>query len=281
MGIQPTPSSQIAPQLTDQFSGLMLADMLVRVGVRVSAAVVFVLYTISGRHDLFSATAFNQIPQVLRWSLLFCIGWYGWWETSLQIQEAIRGTGRESGRTWFVRRKRARRMKSILLLPHTPEHLRTLLEGADTYQSRFQIKVAAGVGDFLAGPEVSAEFLERLNGPAAADPWKDGFAILHMADNTVIGLCSFTGPPSMDGVVEIAYGIAPGYQNRGHAREAAQELIAYAFADERVRTVRAHTLPQDSASTRVLTKCGFALIGEVTHGDDGVVWRWERQREAG
>ena len=259
----------------------MLADVLVRAGVRVSAAVVFVLYTISGQHALFSAAAFNQIPQVLRWSLLFCIGWYGWWETSLQIQEAIRGSGRESVRSWFVRRRRARRIKSVLLLPHTPEHLRTLLEGADTYQSRFQIKLAAGVRDFLAGPEVSAEFLERLNGPAMADSWKDGFAVFHLADNTVIGLCGFTGPPSSDGAVEIAYGIAPGYQNRGHAGEAAQELIAYAFADERVRTVCAHTLPQDSASTRVLTKCGFALIGEVTHGDDGVVWRWERQREAG
>jgi RimJ/RimL family protein N-acetyltransferase len=277
--MQLNPSNPTVPQLPDQIPGLMLADMLVRVGVRVAAVVVFLLYTISGQHDSFSAAAFNQIPQVLRWSLLFCIGWYGWWETSLQIQEAIRGARPESGQAWFVRRRRARRMKSIRLLAHTPEHLRTLLEGADAYQSRFQIKVAAGVRDFLAGPEVSAEFLERLNGPAAADPWKDGFAILHFADNTVIGLCGFTGPPSMDGVVEIAYGIAPGYQNRGHAREAAQELIAYAFANERIRTVRAHTLPQDNASTRVLTKCGFARIGEVTHAADGVVWRWEMQRE--
>ena len=172
-------------------------------------------------------------------------------------------------------------MKCIRLLAHTPEHLRALLEGTDAYQNRFQIKMAAGVRDFLAGPEVSAEFLERLNGPAAADPWKDGFAVFHLVDNTVIGLCGFTGPPSMDGVVEIAYGIAPGYQNRGLAREAAQELIAYAFANERVRTVCAYTLPQNNASTRVLTKCGFALIGEVTHRDDGVVWRWEKQREVG
>ena len=77
-------------------------------------------------------------------------------------------------------------MKCIRLLAHTPEHLRALLEGTDAYQNRFQIKMAAGVRDFLAGPEVSAEFLERLNGPAAADPWKDGFAVFHMADNTVI-----------------------------------------------------------------------------------------------
>ena len=99
------------------------------------------------------------------------------------------------------------------------------------------------------------------------------------ADNTIIGQCGFTGPPSADEMVEIAYGIAPGYQNRGHATEAAQELIAYAFASGRVRTIRGHTLPQHNPSTRVLRKCGFTLIGEVTHSEDGIVWRWEMTRQ--
>jgi RimJ/RimL family protein N-acetyltransferase len=170
-------------------------------------------------------------------------------------------------------------MERISLLSHTPEHLRALLEGTDVYERRFNIKVADGVRDFLVGPEVSAEFLERLNGPAPADPWKDGFAVVHIADSTVIGFGSFTGPPSADEMVEIAYGIAPGYQNRGHATEAAQELITYASASGQVRTIRAHTLPQHNASTRVLLKCGFTLIGEVTHAEDGVVWRWEMTRE--
>jgi ribosomal-protein-alanine N-acetyltransferase len=170
-------------------------------------------------------------------------------------------------------------MQKISLLSHSPEHFRALLEGAEAYERRFGLRVAEGLRDFVAGPEVSADFLERINGPAVADPWIDGFALLHIADNTVIGLCSFTGPPSADGMVEIAYGIAPAYQNRGHATEAAQALIAYATASGRVRTVRAHTLPQHNASTRVLRKCGFTLIGEVTHPDDGIVWRWEMTRE--
>jgi RimJ/RimL family protein N-acetyltransferase len=108
-------------------------------------------------------------------------------------------------------------VQKVSLLSQTPEHLRTLLEGADAYERRFHIEVAEGVTDFLAGPDVSAEFLERLNGSAAADPWKDGFAVVHIADNTVIGLCSFTGLPGADGTVEIAYGIAPGHRKRGRA----------------------------------------------------------------
>jgi ribosomal-protein-alanine N-acetyltransferase len=170
-------------------------------------------------------------------------------------------------------------MQRISLVPHTPEHLRTLLEGVDAYERRFGLRVADGVREFLAGPEVSAEFLERLKGAAVADPWRDGFAVVHVADNTIIGQCAFVGPPGAEGMVEIAYGIAPGYQNRGHATEAARELIAYAIASGRVHIIRAHTLPQHNASTRVLRKCGFTLMGEVTHLEDGVVWRWELSRE--
>jgi len=164
---------------------------------------------------------------------------------------------------------------NLSLLPHTPDHLRALLEGSDVYERRFSIKIADGVRGFLTGPEVSADFLARLNGSAAADPWRDGFAVVHVADNIIIGLCSFNGAPGPDETVEIAYGIAPGYRARGYASEAAQALIAYAFASGRVRTIRAHTLPQQNASTRVLVKCGFVLIGEVTHSEDGAVWRWE------
>jgi ribosomal-protein-alanine N-acetyltransferase len=168
---------------------------------------------------------------------------------------------------------------NINLLPQTPEHLRALLEGADVFERQFGIRVADGVRDFLTGPEVSADFLARLNGSAATDSWKDGFAVVHVVDNIIIGLCSFTGPPSVDETVEIAYGIAPGYGSRGYASEAARALIAYAFGSGRVRTIGAHTLPEHNASTSVLLKCGFTLIGEVTNDEDGVVWRWEMQNK--
>jgi RimJ/RimL family protein N-acetyltransferase len=76
-------------------------------------------------------------------------------------------------------------------------------------------------------------------------------------------------------MVEIAYGIAPGYQGRGHATEAARAIVDYAFVSERVSTIQAHTLAQQNASTRVLLKCGFTLSGEIIHPTDGPVWRWE------
>jgi len=38
--------------------------------------------------------------------------------------------------------------------------------------------------------------------------------------------------------------------------------------------VCARTLPQASASTKILEKNGFTLIGTVIDPDDGEVWEW-------
>jgi RimJ/RimL family protein N-acetyltransferase len=110
-------------------------------------------------------------------------------------------------------------------------------------------------------------------------PWIHGFSIVHRETNANVGSCGFKGPPDVDAAVEIAYGVEPDHQNRGYATEAAQALTDYAFASGRVSLVRAHTLPERNASTRVLTKCGFAFVGEVIDPEDGRVWRWERRRD--
>lgn len=265
-------SRGVIRQLIDHFEPT--TGLAVRVGLRVAAIIAFSLYILSG--DQSPESVLNKLPAWVHWSLLVFIGWYGWWETSLFMKKSSQPHAR-SGSAGVYRRTKAERGQRITLLVQTPGHLRTLLEGVEAYECRFEIKVAEGVREFLAGPEVSAEFLARLKESAAPDPWKDGFAIFHNADNVIIGLCGFAGPPGADGTVEIAYGIAPGYQNRGYAGETAQELVAFALASGRVRTVCAHTLPENNASTRVLKKCGFTRTGEVTHPDDGLVWRWEMQ----
>lgn len=124
--------------------------------------------------------------------------------------------------------------------------------------------------------EVSPAWLALLDGSSSIDPWIHGFVLVHQATESVIGKCGFKGPPGADGVVEIAYGVAPEHQGKGYATEAATALVSYAFSHAQVRVVRAHTLPESNASTRVLTKCGFQRVGEVIDPDDGLVWRWER-----
>jgi RimJ/RimL family protein N-acetyltransferase len=128
--------------------------------------------------------------------------------------------------------------------------------------------------------ELSPDWLARLHASTSPDPWTHGFALLDRASDIPIGECGFKGPPTADGVVEIAYGVDPEHRDKGYATEAADALATYAFGNGNVRVVRAHTRPEPNASTRVLTKCGFRQVGEVMDPEDGLVWRWEQDHEA-
>lgn len=123
--------------------------------------------------------------------------------------------------------------------------------------------------------EVSPALLALLDGSVPSDPWIHGFMSVHRTTGSVIGGCAFKGPPGADGIVEIAYYVAPEHQGKGYATESATALVKYALDSGQVRIVRAHTLTDAHGSAQVLRKCGFRQIGEVIDPKDGLVLRWE------
>jgi len=128
--------------------------------------------------------------------------------------------------------------------------------------------------------EVSPDWLARLRASDPSDPWTHGFAMVERTSDNTVGSCAYKGPPDSEGAVEIAYAVHPDEQGRGYATEAARALADYAFATDAVQIVRAHTLPENGASARVLTTCGFVRVGEVVDPEDGLVWRWELRQQA-
>jgi ribosomal-protein-alanine N-acetyltransferase len=169
----------------------------------------------------------------------------------------------------------------LTLVPYAADDLLALIAGTEQFELHTGMKAADGLRGFIVSDEVSPIWLAELRASAGADPWRHGFAVVERASNTVIGNASFRGPPDATGMVEIAYGIVASREGRGYATEGARALIHFAGRDERVRRIRAHTLPRANASTRVLLKCGFTLLGAVMDAEDGEVWRWERDRDDG
>jgi len=153
------------------------------------------------------------------------------------------------------------RTARLLLVPADPEELRMKYDGPDG-----------------APAELSPKWIEKLRVARAPDPWEFGYFVLLAESRETIGRVSFKGAPGPDGVVEIAYGIDEVFRRRGYATESAGALVAFAFADSRVRLVCAHTLPGAAASGRVLAKCGFTRVGDVVDPEDGLVWRFEKAR---
>jgi RimJ/RimL family protein N-acetyltransferase len=153
-------------------------------------------------------------------------------------------------------------MPNVLrLVPKTVEDARAMVE-AMTPSDRAQ---------------VSQEWLARINSSSGGDQWTLGYTLVLLDGGAEVGHCGFKGPPSQ-GVVEIAYGVAPDHRGRGYATEAAQALVDTALGSPDVQLVIAHTLERTNASASVLSKTGFTCTGQVTNPEDGVVWTWERTR---
>lgn len=55
----------------------------------------------------------------------------------------------------------------------------------------------------------------------------------------------------------------------------ARELVCMARQADPDLTVFAQTLPEEDASTAILRKLGFTLVGLVNQPEDGPVWEWE------
>ena len=151
----------------------------------------------------------------------------------------------------------------LQLIPNSPEEVRAQIENMDAQVRK----------------ELSQDWLARVAAATAVDPWVLGFTLVHRSTGDVIGTCGFKAPPDADGMVEIAYGVSPEHQNNGYATEAAAALVSFAFGREQVRFVRAHTMSDANASTRVLARCGFRSVGRVVDPEDGLVWRWETNRK--
>jgi RimJ/RimL family protein N-acetyltransferase len=145
-------------------------------------------------------------------------------------------------------------------------------------QTPEEVRASIDAMDEVSKSQISADWLARLNAAASPDPWVHSFSLVRLDSGISIGQCGFKGPPDEAGMVEIAYGVSADQEGNGFATEAARALLAYAFTFDHVSMVRAHTLPLSKASQRILAKCGFRYVGEITDPEDGLVSRFEYAR---
>ena len=121
--------------------------------------------------------------------------------------------------------------------------------------------------------QVVAATLALYERSPRCEPWICYLAV-DSETSRVVGTCGFKAGPA-GGSVEIAYFTFPEFEGRGYATEMAGLLVGIVRSGG-VPTVAAETAPERNASTRILEKLGFALVGETVDADIGKAWRWER-----
>ena len=105
-------------------------------------------------------------------------------------------------------------------------------------------------------------------------PW---IGYITLRDGEPVGVAAFKGKPT-NGKVEIAYGTIDRFQRQGVSTTSCRLLVELAQQTDPSVTITARTLPGKNASTRILEKNGFALLGTVQDEEDGEVWEWEYQK---
>ena len=111
---------------------------------------------------------------------------------------------------------------------------------------------------------LKAAYTEMLNGCIENPEQWEWYAIwmIELKDGTHIGELCFKGLDS-NSVAEIGYGIVEKYQGHGYATEAVKAISKWAFQEPKILAIEAETDDKNTASKRVLEKCGFVFTGKT------------------
>ena len=116
--------------------------------------------------------------------------------------------------------------------------------------------------------------LRRLPGEA---PWWN-WIVVRQDNAEAVGSVAFGGRPEIDGSVLIGYAMYPGHEGQGYATEAVRAMVAWAFAQPGVRTVRALAPVWNTPAVHVAEKVGMRPVASDEDDEVGEVLVYETGR---
>jgi [ribosomal protein S5]-alanine N-acetyltransferase len=134
------------------------------------------------------------------------------------------------------------------------------------------LTVIAGEAE-LFDPAVTGQFADAMAHLAVQPQLPPFCGYIGRRGNGPVGFGGFKGALTDEGIVEISYLTFPQHEGTGVAKAIAAGMLAIARANG-AKTVLAHTLCEENASTGVLRANGFVRDGEGFDEDEGTVWRW-------
>ncbi len=122
---------------------------------------------------------------------------------------------------------------------------------------------------------------ENFVARAMRSPWPETVWALdsgNPGENGLIGMISLKR--GTEGLADIGYWVAPAFWNAGYAGEAVEAVVREAAA-EGIAALTAQVFQDNTASVRVLTRAGFAYVGEgdahsVARGGMAPTFRYRR-----
>ena len=135
------------------------------------------------------------------------------------------------------------------------------------------------VVQFLGGSPLSREDTWRrmLCGPGMWTMLGYGYwAVERQGDGAYLGQIGFADfkrdlLPSIEGLPEMGWILAPSAQGKGYCTEAARAALAWADATLGAAQITAIIAPDNAASIRVAERCGFSRAEETRYRDEPIL----------
>jgi ribosomal-protein-alanine N-acetyltransferase len=178
-------------------------------------------------------------------------------------------------KTNFLRIRTAR----LELIAATLELAKLEMEAADDLARALECAMPESWPPPLNDEHSQRWYIEMLRHDPAAVGWGLWYLVRDQGSPSpeLVGNAGFKGRP-VNGICEIGYSLLPTHQGRGYATEAAQALVAWAFAHPEVNCVAAETLPELIGSIRVMEKCGMHFVAEGKPEDGQPTVRYQVAR---
>lgn len=96
------------------------------------------------------------------------------------------------------------------------------------------------------------------------------YALVHKADNKVIGFCGLKYLPEFE-MADLGYRMLPDYWGQGLGMECAQAALCYGFDKLELDKVFAMADVENTGSNRILQKLGFIDLGESDYHGHRVI----------
>ncbi len=87
------------------------------------------------------------------------------------------------------------------------------------------------------------------------------WALIHRADDRMIGTCGFTSFNLPSDVGEIGYVLNPAYHGQGLATEAVRAVMSFGFRELSLHRIEAHFIEGNDASRRLMERVGMQFEG--------------------
>ncbi len=167
------------------------------------------------------------------------------------------------------------RTARLRLVALTRRQLEQYLRTAEALEREIGLPLSRAVLTARVRRAIELKLGKMAAAPEPDHPWYTYWLAVVEAAPFGAGLLGFKGRPDAEGVVEIGYGIDPGFGGQGYTTEAARALIGWAFGHDECRAVIApNTARENVASNRVLARLGMRVYDESAAA---LSWRIDRE----